>query len=390
MIRPQRRLRIFTPYPLPLTRDGSPHPLLTSNVHTSGEASTFAHQTCYFCDSSSYSPTTPSTIGPVTPSPVSLHRSIGPPKNWAPAHDLYTHDEVPTDASHQCSANYVFTSGCRGPHNDLHDPAASTYNVDLHAPTFSPTEVTTGDTYLPMPQSPMAGWELITQSHINYSQFHDTHYHTYDTLPLPPPDNAVILPDANPFLESGSNSGWEFSGSTTACASSYGVLNAQLNQSVHLPYAQGFPPPANSSTEEQASNLGSIHEVPSDSIGRPFDSMPPSSASPSGGEALPTPIVCPTVAKPTVRKASRDRRKKEAKHSCHICFDTFTEKHGLRNHLNVHYGRKPYACDGCKKRFTTSHTRNRHVTTCSSQRFKNDEITFVNLMQGMACSGVSS
>ncbi|KAG7089215.1 hypothetical protein E1B28_010916 [Marasmius oreades] len=374
MSRPQRRLRISTPYPLPLTRDGSPHPLLTSNVHTAKESSPFAHEPSHLFgyDSSSYSPT--------TPSPVSFHSGISPLKNCAPVYDLFTHDEGSLDVS----ASHALTSGCRDLHTDLRGPAASTYNAGLCDPTFSnPTEVSvrTGDTlHLPMPQSPtMAGWESTAERHIDHPQFHDTRYHVVTSFLLPPPYNTAILPDANPFLDSGSHSGWASSECTTACANSYDVQNAQLNhQSVHLPYVQGFPPPANSSTEEQASNLGSIYEGPSDSFGHRSDSIPPSSASSSGGEALPRSIVCPTVAKSTVSEASRPSRIKEAKHPCHICFSTFTEKHGFRNHLNVHYGRKPYACDGCKKRFTTSHTRNRHVTTCSSQWFKNDEMTLGN------------
>ncbi|KAL0067706.1 hypothetical protein AAF712_005146 [Marasmius tenuissimus] len=99
---------------------------------------------------------------------------------------------------------------------------------------------------------------------------------------------------------------------------------------------------------------------------------------PSGG-AVPE-IISPTVAKPTVLEASLARRKKEGKYSCHLCSATFTERHGVTNHLNSHYGIKPHKCTRCGKNFGTTHTRNRHVKTCRGSKPIPPEVKFIDMV----------
>ncbi|KAK1236381.1 hypothetical protein PQX77_000365 [Marasmius sp. AFHP31] len=90
-------------------------------------------------------------------------------------------------------------------------------------------------------------------------------------------------------------------------------------------------------------------------------------------------IVSLTVAKPTVLEAALARRKKPGKYRCHLCPATFTEKHGVTNHVNSHYGIKPHQCTRCDKSFGTTHTRNRHVKTCRGSKPMPQEVTFVDM-----------
>uniref|UniRef100_A0A0W0FSE2 C2H2-type domain-containing protein n=1 Tax=Moniliophthora roreri TaxID=221103 RepID=A0A0W0FSE2_MONRR len=68
------------------------------------------------------------------------------------------------------------------------------------------------------------------------------------------------------------------------------------------------------------------------------------------------------VATETVLQASSKRRKKKARFRCNIvgCGQTFTSKHNLTHHANSHRGVKPYRCEECGKRFTTSSDCKRH------------------------------
>jgi uncharacterized Zn-finger protein len=73
-----------------------------------------------------------------------------------------------------------------------------------------------------------------------------------------------------------------------------------------------------------------------------------------------SPIAKEKVTSPATRKASRDRRRTEAKHVCSICGETFTTKHNLKNHKNSHMGTKSHPCGTCDKPFNTKSDRKRH------------------------------
>ncbi|KAK7460450.1 hypothetical protein VKT23_009172 [Stygiomarasmius scandens] len=68
-----------------------------------------------------------------------------------------------------------------------------------------------------------------------------------------------------------------------------------------------------------------------------------------------------------ILKASGDRRKNDAKFKCPICFNSFTAKHNLTNHLNSHNGVRPYECAGCGASFTTKGTFQRHASKCKNK-----------------------
>ncbi|KAJ4479196.1 hypothetical protein J3R30DRAFT_2730982 [Lentinula aciculospora] len=75
------------------------------------------------------------------------------------------------------------------------------------------------------------------------------------------------------------------------------------------------------------------------------------------------------VATERVLAASRKRRgqiKPGAKLlDCHLCGGTFTARHNLTNHINSHYGTRPYICiPQCGRAFGTNHVLKRHKKNC--------------------------
>lgn len=60
---------------------------------------------------------------------------------------------------------------------------------------------------------------------------------------------------------------------------------------------------------------------------------------------------------------------KERPFVCSICFKTFTHKHHLKGHINIHAGVKPFQCSVCSKQFTDQSNCKRHCLT----HFPNNE-----------------
>ena len=60
------------------------------------------------------------------------------------------------------------------------------------------------------------------------------------------------------------------------------------------------------------------------------------------------------------RKQPENKSLQEKKHQCPICFQFYPSNHYLQQHIGFHKGEKPYKCNECGKRFTTSGNRNQH------------------------------
>jgi hypothetical protein len=69
------------------------------------------------------------------------------------------------------------------------------------------------------------------------------------------------------------------------------------------------------------------------------------------------------VASDKIVQASNLRRRREAKHQCEHCGQTFTAKHNLQNHIYSHTGVRPFKCPECSQTFVTSGVLNRHRTS---------------------------
>jgi hypothetical protein len=69
------------------------------------------------------------------------------------------------------------------------------------------------------------------------------------------------------------------------------------------------------------------------------------------------------VASDKIVQASNLRRRREAKHQCEHCGQTFTAKHNLQNHIYSHTGVRPFKCSECSQTFVTSGVLNRHRTS---------------------------
>ncbi|KAK7049420.1 hypothetical protein VNI00_006021 [Paramarasmius palmivorus] len=74
----------------------------------------------------------------------------------------------------------------------------------------------------------------------------------------------------------------------------------------------------------------------------------------------------PHVAKPSVRQASKNRRRSDAKlYPCEFCGQTLTAMHNLKFHINSHFGIKNHKCTFCDASFNTPSDRRRHEKTCT-------------------------
>ncbi|KAJ7202266.1 hypothetical protein C8J57DRAFT_403933 [Mycena rebaudengoi] len=69
--------------------------------------------------------------------------------------------------------------------------------------------------------------------------------------------------------------------------------------------------------------------------------------------------------------ASRPRKNKPSfRCKFEACSATFTSKHNLKNHMNSHYGIRPYGCPKCDATFTTPAVKSRHFKSCKGFRSK--------------------
>ncbi|KAF9260016.1 hypothetical protein L218DRAFT_962953 [Marasmius fiardii PR-910] len=95
------------------------------------------------------------------------------------------------------------------------------------------------------------------------------------------------------------------------------------------------------------------------------------------------------VPSPKVLKASRGRRKRGGGarrgrlFKCEEpgCGSDFTSRQNLNNHLNAHYGIKPFSCEHCPKSFGTANDCKRHIRTCVAKK--------QNGLQFVDCGGLS-
>ncbi|ESK94252.1 hypothetical protein Moror_8237 [Moniliophthora roreri MCA 2997] len=95
---------------------------------------------------------------------------------------------------------------------------------------------------------------------------------------------------------------------------------------------------------------------------------PISDTKPSPAATAPPPLGCiRPLAKDGVIRASKGRRKHEAKYKC-PCGQSFTTKNGLRNHDKARRGIREFKCQRCPKDFVTKHDCKRHERSCKSPR----------------------
>ncbi|KAJ2918505.1 hypothetical protein MD484_g1918, partial [Candolleomyces efflorescens] len=78
------------------------------------------------------------------------------------------------------------------------------------------------------------------------------------------------------------------------------------------------------------------------------------------------------VASDAIIAACNDRRTREAKFICNICFQTFTAKHNLKNHIKAHDNIKDQVCTGCHNAFRANGTLRRHMKTCEAFKIKTE------------------
>ncbi|KAJ8088508.1 hypothetical protein PM082_022581 [Marasmius tenuissimus] len=340
------------------------------------------------------SPLTPSTTGPVTPSPT-LQPSY-PPILSSPDHILYSADTIRTgDPVPSTELACIWSIPEPGYINDYipdYSHVLSEFMGDSNSPSTSNHPSLEASLSLPHHSTFPRPQSVLSWPDLPATAFDPPSISPCDSSPpyFPPYDHNTNF--APPSFASSMD---------TSVDNSNVYVTGLVDELTHLSLDEGTsgahaPNESSSLVPAEFSYAGHHIDPPraldGDLSPGPLDCQAGPSRPARRRCRRPSPYVAPsegaafspTVAKPTVLEASLARRKKEGKYSCHLCSATFTEKHGVTNHLNSHYGIKPHECARCGKRFGTTHTRNRHAKTCRTFMPMPQEVKFIDMVHQIA------